>query len=68
MEYSLPSGAMACKRAMDEIERNMRPDPKKMARPQPKKTETKHEVFLTLPRPSCMIKASRAILSQERVR
>lgn len=29
MEFSLPSAALACKQAMDEIERNMRPDPRK---------------------------------------
>lgn len=46
MEFSLPSGAIACKRAMDEIERNMRPDPKKMARAPPKKVEKKEEVSL----------------------
>ena len=45
MEFSLPSAAMACKRAMDEIERNMRPDPKKAAhKPPPRRVEKKDEV------------------------
>ena len=29
MDFSLPGSALACKQAMDEIERNMRPDPRK---------------------------------------
>ena len=30
MEYALPGPALKCKQAMDEIERDMRPDPKAM--------------------------------------
>ena len=45
VEFSLPSAAMACKRAMDDIERNMRPDPKKAShKPAPKRPERKDEV------------------------
>lgn len=29
MEFALPSAALKCKAAMDEIERDMRPDPSK---------------------------------------
>lgn len=29
VEFSHPASALACKQAMDEIERNMRPDPRK---------------------------------------
>ena len=29
VDFSLPGSALACKQAMDEIERNMRPDPRK---------------------------------------
>ena len=56
VEFSLPSAAMACKRAMDEIERNMRPDPKKAAhKPAPKRVEKKEEVSLQLAHQSCGI-------------
>ena len=52
VEFSLPSAAVACKRAMDEIERNMRPDPKKLApKSAPKKLENLDEVVLTCPSP-----------------